>query len=292
VQIVDSHVHFWDPAELHYPWLDELPSLRRAFLPADYRAAAGEAPVTEVVFVECNCRPEEARREVQLVERLARGDGEGEGEPRIAGIVAFAPLTEGLGAGGSGLVLDAMLDALCSSPMVKGIRQNIQGQPSGFSLQPRFVEGVRKIGRRGLTFDLCVTHGQLSEVLDLVRRCPDTQFVLDHCGKPAIRARCLEPWRGDVARLAAHENVCCKLSGLLTEAEPARWRADDLIPYATAVVECFGIERVMFGSDWPVLTLAGRYRDWYGFTDQFTAAWSAAERSGFYAGNAARVYGL
>ncbi len=290
VQIVDSHVHFWDPAELHYPWLDELPSLRRAFLPADYRAAAGEAPVTGVVFVECNCRPEEARREVELIERLAQGDGEG--EPRIAGIVAFADLTEGLGAGGSGPGLDGALDALCSSPRVKGIRQNIQGQSSGFSLQPAFVAGVRKIGRRGLTFDLCVTHDQLAEVVDLVARCPDTRFVLDHCGKPAIRARCLERWRGDVARLAAHENVSCKLSGLMTEAEPARWRAEDLIPYATAVVECFGVERVMYGSDWPVLTLAGSHGDWYAFTDRFTAAWSAAARSGFYAGNAVRVYGL
>ena len=95
-----------------------------------------------------------------------------------------------------------------------------------------------------------------------------------------------------MARLAAHENVCCKLSGLLTEGEPAGWREQELVPYATAVVECFGTERVMYGSDWPVLTLAGRYCDWYGFTGRFTAGWSAAERTGFFADNAKRVYRL
>jgi L-fuconolactonase len=281
IGVVDSHVHFWNPAELHYPWLDELPALQRALLPPEYRAAAGAVPVTRVVFVECNCRPEEAQREVRFVEHLAEGDG----EPRISGIIAYADLT-------GATALDRALDALRCSPLVKGVRHNIQGHPAGFALEPAFVDGVREVGRRGLTFDLCVTHDQLGEVAELVERCPPTRFVLDHCAKPPIRTRQLEPWRACLARLAAHENVCCKLSGLLTEAERAGWREDDLIPYATAAVECFGIERVMYGSDWPVLTLAGSYADWYGFTDRFTTSWSTADRSRFYADNAVRVYGL
>ena len=141
-----------------------------------------------------------------------------------------------------------------------------------------------------------MTHDQLRDVVALVGRCPETRFVLDHCGKPAIRAgvRSFEPWRADVARLAAHENISCKLSGLLTEATSGGgdWRWQDLMPYAASVVECFGMERVMYGSDWPVLTLAGRYCDWYEFTERVTAGWSAAERSRFYADNALRVYGL
>jgi predicted TIM-barrel fold metal-dependent hydrolase len=284
VEIVDSHVHFWDPAELHYPWLEAVPPLDRAFGPADYAAAAGVVPITKVVFVEANCRPEEARREVQLIERLAGA------EPRIAGIVAFADLTQGSGAADRGL--EQTLDALATSPRVKGIRHNIQGQPAGFCLQPAFVRGVQAVGRRGLAFDLCATHDQLRDVADLVRQCPDTRFVLDHCGKPAIRAGRLDPWRADVARVAAHENVWCKLSGLLTEADPEDQRDDTLIPYAACVVECFGSERVMYGSDWPVLTVAGSYCDWYGFTDRFTAGWSATERRRFYADTAVRVYGL
>ena len=276
--IIDAHVHFWDPAELHYPWLEGVPSLGRPFLPSDYGAATGEIPIARVVFVECNCPPEEAGREVAFVERLAQG------EPRLTGIVAFANLADSE-------TIDRQLDALSACHSVKGIRQNIQGQPAGFCRRHAFVEGVRKVGRRELVFDLCATHDQLGEVPDLVRDCPDTRFVLDHCGKPAIRDRCFEPWSAALARLAAHKNVCCKLSGLLTEAGE-RWRPEDLLPYATRVVECFGPERVLYGSDWPVLTLAGDYRDWYGFTERVTQGWSATDRSRFYGDNAARVYGL
>ncbi len=277
--IIDAHVHFWDPGGIHYPWLRSVPALDRAFLPSDYAAATDGTAITQLVFVEGNCRPEEAPRELEWVERLAQV------EPRIAGIVAFADLTDPS-------ARDRALEAVSSCPRVTGIRQNIQGQPAGFALQPAFVEGVRAVGRRGLTFDLCVTHEQLREVTDLVRRCADTRFVLDHCGKPAIRHGRLEPWRADMACLAAQENVCCKLSGLLTEAEPQRRRDEDLTPYAASVVECFGTERVLYGSDWPVLTLAGSCGDWYGFTERFTAGWTAAERRRFYADNAIRVYAL
>ena len=277
--IIDAHVHFWDPGGIHYPWLRSVPALDRAFLPSDYAAATDGTAITQLVFVEGNCRPEEAPRELEWVERLAQV------EPRIAGIVAFADLTDPS-------ARDRALEAVSSCPRVTGIRQNIQGQPAGFALQPAFVEGVRAVGRRGLTFDLCVTHEQLREVTDLVRRCADTRFVLDHCGKPAIRHGRLEPWRADMACLAAQENVCCKLSGLLTEAEPQRRRDEDLTPYAASVVECFGTERVLYGSDWPVLTLAGSCGDWYGFTERFTSGWTAAERRRFYAENAIRVYAL
>jgi L-fuconolactonase len=281
--IIDSHVHFWDPAELHYSWLEAVPSLHRALLPADYAAATRQIPIGRIVFVEANCRPEEARREVDFVNRLVQA------EPRIAGIVAFVDVAQRLGTRGSGL--GETLDALSTLPRVKGIRQNIQGQPAGFCRQRAFVDGVRAVGRRALVFDLCATHDQLGEVVDLVRDCPDTRFVLDHCGKPAIRQRSLQPWSESVARLAAHENVCCKLSGLLTEAGDA-WCPEDLLPYAARVVECFGPARVLYGSDWPVLTLAGGYGTWYGFTERLTRGWSATDRSRFYGDNAARVYGL
>jgi len=281
--IVDSHVHFWDPGVLHYPWLMGVPWLERAFLPVDYAAATGRIPIDRIVFVEANCRPREARREVEFVERLAQA------EPRVAGIVAFVDLTQGLGGQGSGV--GHTLDALASSPRIKGIRQNIQGQPAGFCRQRAFVEGVQEVGRRGLVFDVCATHDQLRDVVDLVDACPDTRFVLDHCGKPAIRQRSFEPWSESIARLAVHENLWCKLSGLLTEAAEA-WCPEDLLPYVARVVACFGQERVLYGSDWPVLTVAGDYGTWYRFTEGFTRGWSAADQSRFYADNAARVYGL
>jgi L-fuconolactonase len=186
--------------------------------------------------------------------------------------------------------LSARLDRLTNIASVKGIRQNIQGQARGFALQPDFVDGVRAAGARGWTFDLCITHDQLGEAIALVERCPDTRFVLDHCGKPAIRMAEREPWWQELARLAAHEHVCCKISGLLTEADPSRWREDDLLPYVWRTVECFGIDRVLYGSDWPVLTLAGDYASWFDFTAHFTESWSNDERGRFYVENAARVY--
>ena len=277
--IVDAHVHFWEPGTLEYPWLNGLPALKRPFLPSDYSAAVGDLPVKNCVLVECNCLPEENVREVALFERLART------ERRVAGIVAFADLTQPH-------TLEARLDTLTSTPRVKGIRQNIQGQPRGFALQRAFVNAVREAGRRGLTFDLCVTHDQLDEAIALVEQCPDTSFVLDHCGKPGIRAGVRESWQRDLARLASRENVCCKLSGLLTEADLTQWREEDLLPYATHVIDCFGIDRVLYGSDWPVLTIAGDYADWFGFTARFSAGWSEPERQRFYAENATRIYGL
>lgn len=277
--IVDAHVHFWDPSVLDYPWLDGLPPLDRPFLPAAYASAVSGIPVDAMILVEANCLPQQALAEAAFFEQLATADS------RVAGIVAYASLTESN-------ELDRTLDALTARPTVRGIRHNIQGEPSGFCTQPSFVEGVRKVASSGLTFDLCATHDQLREVLELVRLCPDTRFVLDHCGKPAIRDRLLDPWRADIADLAECANVWCKLSGLVTEASLTEWREADFVPYASHVVERFGTERVMYGSDWPVLTLAAGYAAWFGFTEWFTRGWSDDERRGFYRDNAHRVYAL
>ena len=273
--IVDSHVHFWDPTRLEYPWLAELPVLHRPFLPTDLHAAMGELPVRRVVFVEANARREQAIREA-----LFAADA-----PEVDGIVAFAALNEPA-------ALRDRLDELALLPRVKGIRQNIQGNPPGFCLEAFFVEGVREVGRRGLTFDLCATHDQLTEVAELCRRCPDTRLVLDHCGKPAIAAGAWEPWASVIADIGSMEHVHCKLSGLLTEADLSGWTEDGLLPYAERVAESFGSGRMMYGSDWPVLTLAGEYGAWYRFTRRVTRDWSGAETRAFYHDNAVSFYRL
>ena len=283
--VVDAHVHFWDPEVLRYPWLETIPALRRAFGPAEYASAIADARVDAVVLVEANPAPAQGIREARWLSGLGRTAAASASPVRIAGVVAYAELDDRQG------LLEASLDALSATPRVRGVRHNIQGEAPGFCLRPAFVRGVQQAGARGLTFDLCATHDQLGEVAELVARCPDTRFVLDHCGKPAIRDRLLEPWASDLARIAEHERVSCKLSGLLTEAGADR-REEDLLPYAERVAECFGRERLMYGSDWPVLTLAGGYEDWLGFATRFTASWSEAERSAFFAGTATRVYGL
>jgi L-fuconolactonase len=277
--VVDSHVHYWDPRTLPYPWLAACPPLQRAFGPSDYRAANAAVPVESIVFVEANPHPDRNLDEVAAVSELARG------EPRLAAIIAFVDLT-------NRSRRDAVLESLAAEPLVRGVRHNIQGSAAGFCLAASYIDGVREVGRRGMTFDLCVTHDQLDDVLELVTRAPDTRFVLDHCGKPPVRTGLLDPWRDRIERLAAFENVWCKLSGLLTEADPERWTDDDLLPYAEHVLERFGTRRVMYGSDWPVVTLASRSAGWYPFTRRLTAGWSDAESTRFYRGNATDFYSL
>ena len=278
--IIDTHVHFWDPRALRYPWLEQIPALGRPFAPDDYDAATSGLPIEKLVVVECDCDRSQSDRELKHFEALAKSDA------RIAGIVAFVDLTRGTD-------VDRALDAASGSPRVKGIRHNIQGEAPGFALQPTFVDGVRKVGARGFVFELCVTHDQLGDVIELVGSCPDTRFVLDHCAKPAIRDLSHEPWGVNIARLAERENVvACKISGLLTEADHRRWRVEDVMPYAMHASDCFGASRVMYGSDWPVVTLAGEYLDWLDLTQRLTSSWTDEDRSAFYRDNAVRVYGL
>ncbi|GAC1515234.1 MAG: amidohydrolase family protein [Gemmatimonadaceae bacterium] len=278
-QVVDAHVHFWDPRRLTYPWLAALPALDRTFLPADYVIATTGAGIGQVVFVEANCTPSDGGREVQLIETLAVE------ATWIGGVVAFVNLSVPA-------LPRAALDALARSRRVKGVRQNIQGEPDGFCLQPAFIRGVREVGRRGLTFDVCVTHDQLADAVELVRRCPETRFVLDHGGKPAIGYGRIDRWRTDIARLAMLPNVWCKLSGLLTEAEADHRREEDLAPFADHIVECFGSSRMMYGSDWPVITTAGSCAQWLEFTRRFVDKWTDVDKRRFFHDNAVDFYAL
>ena len=277
-RVVDSHVHFWDPAVLHYPWLDEVPALHRAFLPRDLDSLSA-GTVDGVVFVEANASAGESEREVDWVE-LLKAD-----QRRIIGIVAHVDM---LGE----QERCERLAALSKRRLVVGVRHNIQGQPAGYCLQPSFVHGVQSIADHGLTFDVCVTEDLLPDAIRLVQLCPDVRFVLDHCGKPAIRANAMADWMSNIAELAACSNVVCKLSGLLTEASDGQRTLDALRPYLDHVHAAFGVERLLYGSDWPVLTLAGGTGSWRAIVDEFTAAWADEERDAFYAGNAMRTYGL
>jgi len=277
-EVIDAHVHFWDPARLHYPWHEGEPALQRAFLPKDFGPlSSGE--LRAVVFVQADCLPSESAREIDWVARLAAD------EPRILGIVGFVDLLDERNR-------SAALDRLQTNQLVVGVRQNIQGHESGYALQDAFVRGVRQVGERGFTFDLCITGGQVAEVEQLVTRCSGSRFVLDHCGKPAIRDDAFGEWADAIERLAAHPDVHCKLSGLLTEARPDQRNPDGVRRYAEHVIECFGPRRMIYGSDWPVATLGGGAEIWRAITDDLTSSWGDADRRAFYSGNATRFYGL
>lgn len=277
-RVVDSHVHFWDPAVLHYPWLASDPALHRAFVPANLEALSDNS-VDAVIFVEANCLPSESMAEVSWIETLA------DAEPRIIAMVAYLDVLDDAN-------VTANLDALSRHGSVAGVRHNIQGHPQGYCLQGAFVRGVQEAGKRGFTFDLCVTADQLPDATELVRLCPDTHFVLDHCGKPCISEGAHDTWATDLALLARNQNVVCKISGLLTQARADQHNLEALRPYLEHAHSSFGVRRLLFGSDWPVLTRAGSSASWRGLVAAFTASWDEDDRDAFYAGNAIRVYGL
>jgi L-fuconolactonase len=226
MNVIDAHIHFWDPERLHYAWLPD--ALNRRFLPEDVNVE-----VDGFVFVQADCRDEEAEAEVAWVETL---------DAPIVGIVGYAPVHEGEAA-------RTAVERL--APRVVGIRTLLQGKPTSVLEGDELVAGVKLLADYDLTFDACVTQDQLPAVTRLARNAPDATIVLDHVGKP----RRLDPWRADLTELARNENVYCKLSGLTTEVAEPR-------PYIEHALDLFGPERCMFGSDWPVATLTTTYQGW------------------------------
>lgn len=288
MDVVDSHVHFWDPTRLDYPWLAGTPSLQRAFQPTDldtgpYRFGGETYRLTAAVFVEAGgvnerVGAERGGAEVEWVTQLA------ERWPTLRAIVAYAPLERGADAA-------ADVAALAGHPLVAGVRRNVQDEAPGFTATDAFTQGVRLLADPGLTFDLCVRHHQIAEVTELVRRVPEVTFVLDHLGKPAVAAAEREPWRTDLARLADLPNVVCKLSGLATEAAPG-WSDGDAAPYLRHAVAVFGPDRCLFGGDWPVATLATDYPRWVRVVAEAVADRPDDERRAVFAGTARRIYRL
>ncbi len=277
--IIDTHVHFWDTDRIEYPWLQGLPQLNRPHTPPDFQRASDGLDIQSVVFVQADAAAERYHDEVEWVTSLAAG------APPISGIVSFAPLEEGA-------PVEAAVEALASNPLVKGIRRLIQSEAVDFCLRDGFVEGVRLLSRFGLSFDLCINHTQLANTIELVRRCPDVQFILDHIGKPDIAAQVLEPWRQHIQSLASLPNVVCKMSGLVTEADHDNWSLRDLAPYIDHVIECFGFDRVMYGSDWPVSTLATDYTRWVTTLSDALEGCSTTEMKKLFHDNAVLTYRL
>ncbi|MFC0104641.1 amidohydrolase family protein [Sphingopyxis terrae] len=278
MHVVDTHAHFWDVEHINYPWIEAGSVFDRSFLLADYQARSAGAPIRQMVFVECDAHPRCSVQEAEWVTALAAEDR------RIQAIVARTSLLDDDRA--------ATLDHLGALPLLRGIRDNIQNNPAGFAVAPRFVEGVQEVHRRGLHFELCLTHHQLRETIELVDRCPDGQFVLDHCAKPDIASVGREPWATEMAEMAERAHVVCKISGLITEADWHRWTPDDILWYARTAAELFGPDRILFGSDWPVSEAAGGFMTWFRLADALVARWSEGDRDKFFRANAQRVYRL
>jgi L-fuconolactonase len=279
--IVDSHVHLWDPRRFRMPWIDGNAQLSQRYELPEYAEHTRGLPVEAMVYLQVDVTPAYGLLEATWAAEQAVRD------QRLAGIVAWAPLEDGLVAG-------AYLDALAKiGSLVKGVRRLIQSETDpDFQIRPDFLDGLRLLPKYGLSFDICIRQDQLARTIDMVRACPETAFVLDHLAKPDVKGHRLEPWRAQIAELAEFPNVVCKVSGLVTEADHAHWTPADLEPYITQVLAVFGEDRVLFGGDWPVVTMAASYQRWVSVLDAMTAHLSASARTKLWADNARRVYRL
>lgn len=277
---VDSHVHFWDPIGLPYPWLAEVPRIAQPHRPAELAAETGGAGPEQVVFVQAECERSRWLDEVVWVEGLAAA------ERRIGAIVAHAPMNQGA-------TTAAALAELRRHPLVRGVRHLLQGESDPeFCLRDTFVEGVRRAGDAGLVFEICCRPVQLTAVVALVRLCPQCRFILDHAGKPDLRTGLIAAWRRAIAQLAELPNVACKLSGLVTEADAQTWTVETLRPVVDHLLATFGPSRLLFGSDWPVLKLAATYGRWLETARTLTEHLPGAGQAAIFSENARQLYRL
>jgi L-fuconolactonase len=278
--IVDTHLHLWDPKHLRYSWLDGIPLLNQPYLLEGYSGATASLNIERMVFLQCEVDFAQALDEAKWVAGLAETD------PRIEGIVPWAPLEKGRAARPD-------LEALAPIGLVKGIRRIIQFEPDPeFCLQPGFIEGARMLPEFGFSFDICINHAQMPNTLKFVRHCPGVSMILDHIGKPDIRHQAFEPWKTRLKQFAELPNVWCKMSGLVVEADMEHWTPEDLRPYIDHVLDCFGFDRVMFGGDWPVVLQASTYARWVETLQAAVAGCSDEERRKLFYDNAVAFYRL
>ncbi len=278
--IVDTHVHLYDIHHLDYPLIRTMPGLDRSFLMSDFDEHRGPVEVEGIVFAEVAVAPGQHVDEAAWVQAIADEDS------RLKGIVAHAPLEKGA-------AVEEDLVKLKQNAAMVGIRRliEIEADPT-FVLAPDFLDGVKLLPKHGLVFDICVKSWQMAYAIELVDRCPEVRFVLDHIGKPDIRNGLKEPWWGQIQQLAKRPNVTVKLSGVITEAKWDSWQPDDVKPYVAHVIESFGLDRVMYGSDWSVSTITHPYPQWVAIIDELLAGSTEEEQRKVFRDNAIRAYGL
>ena len=278
-KIVDAHQHLWDLDLFHYAWLKDLPVLNQSFRMNDYCDATKGLAIEKSVHLEADVDEPFMVDETKHVLRLAdRSDNP------LEGVVACGrPESKDF---------KTYLERILGHPKLKGIRRILHTQPDDLGQSETFIENVNSLAGYGLSFDLCVLARQLPLAIRLVSRCPEVTFLLDHCGVPQVREKILDPWRANIHAIAKFPNVFCKISGLVAYADPHHWTAEDLRPYVDHAIECFGWDRVMFGSDWPVCTLSASYRQWVDALVSLTRGAGEVNQRKLFQENAIRIYRL
>jgi L-fuconolactonase len=273
---IDAHQHFWRHDPVRDAWIsDEMAVLRRDFLPPELEGVLRAAGVDGCVAVQADTSEDETRFLLDLATR----------HDVVRGVVGWVDLCAP--------DVEARLEHLAAYPRLCGIRHIVQAEADDYLTRADIARGIAAVGGAGLAYDILVYARQLPAVRSLVERLPDEQrLVVDHIAKPDIAAGRVEPWARHMRGLAEHANVWCKVSGLVTEADWAGWRPEDLRPYLDVVFEAFGPGRLLFGSDWPVCLLAAEYADVVGVVEDYAAHLGEDERAALFGGNARRCYRL
>ncbi len=277
---VDAHHHIWDLSVREQAWLDGEPfaPIRRTFGVEDLAPAAVASGVTATVLVQTVALPEETP---EMLRTAVAHD-------LVGAVTGWVDLT-------APSVADdlAVLRTGIGGDYLRAIRHLVQDEPDpNWLCRPDVRRGLQAVADAGLGYELLVKPPQLPAALQIVEELDEVEFVLDHCAKPYIADRVREPWASQIRELATHENITCKLSGLVTEADWAAWTPDQLRPYVDVVVEAFSPQRLMFGSDWPVCLLASTYERWVATVDDLIAGLSEDEREAITGATARRFYGI
>ncbi len=277
--IVDTHLHVVDQNCLSYPWLADAPALNRNFSYREYAAEARRLGITSTLHMEVDVAESQMAEEIDNVTAIAAL-----ADSLVVGaIAACRPEDAGFA---------AYLEQVRSKRIVKGFRRVLHIMPDGLSEQSLFRENIKRLAGTGLTFDLVVLPRQLPQAMALVDLAPDVQFVLDHCGVPDIKGGAMHPWKEHMTEIARRPNVVGKISGVCAYADSDNWTVETLRPWVEHTISSFGWNRVVWGSDWPVCTLAGSLSTWVGATHALIAGASSFEKAGLLSTNAKKLWSL
>jgi predicted TIM-barrel fold metal-dependent hydrolase len=280
--IIDCHQHLWDLSRFRLPWHKSGSPLAKSFLMSDYLEATRGLNVQKAVYMEVDLAPEQQQAEAEYVIELCKAGH----SPTVAGVISGRPDSDEFA---------AYVQKFKGSPHIKGVRQILhQDGAPGLCLHERFVRSIHLLGRLDMCFDLCMRQRELVDGMKLIDLCPDTRFVLDHCGNPNIRGTKEDrsQWERDIAEMAKRKNVVVKISGILASVDPAHWSVEQLAPFINHTMSVFGPDRVMFAGDWPVCTLAATFKQWLQTVQTVVHDRPESERRRLFHDNAAKFYGI
>jgi predicted TIM-barrel fold metal-dependent hydrolase len=277
--IIDTHLHVVDRSALDYPWLSGVEPLNRDWLYEEYERDARRAGIASTLHMEVDVDRPRIEDETRYVETLSHRPN----SLIVGAIASCRPEEDGFA---------AYLERQQDNSLIKGFRRVLHVMPDELSEQPLFRENLKLVGGSGLTFDLCVLPHQMDKAIALADLAPDVTFILDHCGVPDIAANARQPWDDSIAEIAKRPNVIAKISGVVAYADANKWVAETLRPWVEHTIGCFGWDRVVWGSDWPVCTLGGGLMAWVAATHALLNGASEDERRKLLAKNAERIWNL